>query len=123
MIRALRFLVLAVVAIILIVIALSNTQIVTLRLLPQEAAGLLGLSWSVEVPLFVALVGSVLVGLLVGFVWEWARERRIRKTASVQQRKAKALEREVEQLRDRHQAPKDDVLAVLESPNVPARRV
>ncbi|MER5171317.1 LapA family protein [Thioclava sp. GXIMD2076] len=120
MIRALRYAVLAIIAIVLIVLALSNTQMVTLRLLPQETAGLLGFDWSIQVPLFVALIAFVLLGLLIGFIWEWTREYRIRARGAQQARKAKALERELGHLKTRHEGPQDDVLAVLE--RAPASR-
>ncbi|WP_330629268.1 LapA family protein (plasmid) [Thioclava litoralis] len=114
MIRALRYAILAILAVVLIVIALSNTQIVTLRLLPEETAGVLGFGWSLQVPLFVAIMAGVLLGLLIGFVWEWAREYRIRSRGAQEARKAKALERELGHLKQRHEGPQDDVLAVLE---------
>ena len=71
MIRALRLLFLGLLAVVLIGLALANRQIVTLRVLPLEAGSFLGWDWAVQVPLFLVILAGVLLGLLIGFVWEW----------------------------------------------------
>ena len=116
MMRALRWLFLAVLALGLIGLALANREIVTLRVLPPEAGEFLGYGWAVQLPMFLVIFAGVLIGLFIGFVWEWLREHKIRSTATRATRKATRLEGEVERLRERAQGPKDEVLALLEKP-------
>jgi hypothetical protein len=56
------------------------------------------------------------VGLALGFVWEWLREHKHRKTARVQTRAVSKLERELATLKDQTSLPDDPVLALLEKP-------
>ncbi|MFC3060941.1 lipopolysaccharide assembly protein LapA domain-containing protein [Paenirhodobacter populi] len=117
MLRLLRLLALALVAIALIVVSIANRETVTLHALPLEAGSFLGYSWSVQLPLFLVILGGILVGLLLGFVWEWARERRIRVTAVKAKREVAWLEGEVDRLKSKtEEKPKDEVLALLDKP-------
>ena len=88
MFRALRLVFLAAVAVVLIALAMANRDIVTLRALPADAGDFLGYSWSIQVPLFAVVFAGILLGLLVGFVWEWMREYKLRQTASTASRTA-----------------------------------
>lgn len=114
MIRALRYLFLAALAVVMIALALSNRAPVELRALPPEAGAFLGVDWAVQVPLFLVILGGVLLGLLIGFVWEWMREHRLRAEAAQTRREAERLSREVKKLRQDTQGPQDDVLALLD---------
>lgn len=116
MFRVLRLLFLAALAVVMIALALANRDIVTLRVLPPEVAAFLGLDWAMQVPLFLVILAGVLLGLLIGFVWEWLREYRIRSTGAKATRKAAHLEREVDRLKARTEGPKDDVLALIDKP-------
>lgn len=117
MIRLLRYLFLAVLALVLIALALANRDAVALRVLPPEAGDFLGFSWTVQLPLFLVIFAGILVGLLIGFVWEWMREHKLRSGATKALRKAATLEREVDRLKAKAEpAPKDEVLALLEKP-------
>lgn len=113
MLRALKALVLVALALALATVALANRAPVTLHLLPAEAAEFLGFAPELTVPLFVLAFAGVLVGLLIGFVWEWLREHKIRRTASTASRKLAALEGEMAKIQAKS-APQDDVLALLE---------
>lgn len=117
MIKALRLLFLAALAVVLIALALANGEIVTLRALPPEAGDFLGFSWSVQLPLYLVIFAGILIGLLIGFVWEWLREHKIRSHAVKVSRKAAHLEREVDRLKTKAEGPKDEVLALLEAPS------
>ncbi|KEO56438.1 lipopolysaccharide assembly protein LapA domain-containing protein [Thioclava pacifica] len=117
MIRALRLLFLGLLAVILIGLALANRDIVTLRVLPLEAGQFLGMSWAVQVPLFLVILAGVILGLLIGFVWEWLREAKLRRTAVRATRKASMLEAEVKTLRHETKGPQDEVLALIEQPS------
>ena len=114
MIRALRYLFLAVLGLVLLVVAFANRAPVGLKLLPDDMALFLGLTNTVEIPLFLVIFGGILAGLLIGFVWEWLREARHRAEAARARKEAAVLSREVSRLRDKASEPKDEVLALLE---------
>lgn len=112
--RYVRYFCIAVFAIALIAVALANRGMVQLQLLPAEFAQLFALNPKIELPLFIVIFGGILVGVAVGFVWEWLREYGQRAEASRQSREMRRLEREIEQLKGERNAGKDDVLALLD---------
>jgi lipopolysaccharide assembly protein A len=115
MIRYLRLLFLGLVGLVLLTVALANRAPVAVQLLPADLAALTGVTWAMEVPLFLVIFGGILVGVLIGFVWEWFREHGHRVSASQKTREVARLERELAVLRDATSVPpKDDVLALLE---------
>ena len=69
-----------------------------------------------QLPLFLVIFGGIVLGLLIGFVWEWFREMKHRSTASSKTREVTRLERELAAMRDATSLPKDDVLAILDAP-------
>ena len=114
--RYIRYFVLAAIAVCLITVALANREVVTLKLLPQGLADLLGYSVegnSVSLPLFVVIFGGLIGGILLGFVWEWLREHKHRAEAAHQRREKEKLAREMAKLKS-DTGPKDEVLALLE---------
>jgi uncharacterized integral membrane protein len=115
MIRFIRYLLLALLAIGLLTVAIANRDPVTLQALPQDVGLFLGLSWSLQLPLFLVMFGGIGVGLLIGFFWEWARESKHCATASTKAREVARLEREVTKLRSAQAGPEDEVLALLET--------
>jgi uncharacterized integral membrane protein len=115
MIKLLRLAFLGVLALVLIALALANRDLVTLRALPPEAGDFLGFSWTVQLPMFLVIFAGILLGLLIGFVWEWLREHKIRSHAVKVTRKAATLEREVDRLKAKSEGPKDEVLALLDA--------
>jgi lipopolysaccharide assembly protein A len=112
--RFLRYLFLAVVAIVLVIVALANRAPVEISVLPPELADFLPISNSYSLPLFLVILGAILMGLLIGFIWEYFREHRIRAEAARRKRELNRLEREVRGLREKSGESKDDVLALLE---------
>jgi putative membrane protein len=90
-IRAIKYLFLIAVAIALVVLAMANRDPVTLTLLPQELALWSGVDLTIDLPLFVVILGGVATGVLWGFVWEWLREHRHRAAAKTNHREAKKL--------------------------------
>ena len=66
--RYVRYLCIAVFAIALIAVALANRSMVSLKLLPTEVSGWFALNPEIQVPLFIVILGSIIAGLLVGFV-------------------------------------------------------
>ena len=118
--RYVRYVFMAVVGLSLILVALANRGMVTIKLLPEEMAAYLGQPLSYELPLFVVIFGGIIVGLLIGFVWEWLREHKHRADARLQKREKEKLEREVKGLKRKSNEGKDEVLALLD--DSPARR-
>lgn len=114
MLRTLRYLFLGCLAIALLAVASANRAPVVLRLLPEDMARFLDFSWAIELPLFLVIFAGILVGLFVGFVWEWFREASLRSEASQHRRRVGHLEREVSRLRDEKGEGKDDVLALID---------
>ncbi|MFV0293514.1 MAG: LapA family protein [Paracoccus sp. (in: a-proteobacteria)] len=114
--RFIRFLFVAALAIVLLVLALANRSAVTVKAFPANFDQYLGENWQITLPLFMVILMSVLLGIVLGLIWEWLREAHIRSESSRRARNVARLEREVGSLRDQHNAPKDDVLAILDQP-------
>lgn len=112
--RYVRYLCIATFAVALISVALANRAIVSLQMLPAEVSGLFAVNPSIEMPLFIIILGSILAGLLVGFVWEWIREYGERAEAAKQAREMRRLQRELEKLKAEKNEGKDEVLALLD---------
>lgn len=115
--RHIRYGIIGSIAVVLIVVALANRGVVTLRILPQELAELIGvplLARSVDLPLFLVIFGGIAAGVLLGFVWEWMREHKIRAAKATTEREVKSLEREVRRLKGKQNEGKDEVLALLD---------
>jgi uncharacterized integral membrane protein len=111
--RLIKYILLAVILIVLVAVALANREVMTLRLLPQELARLVGLEMNVALPVFLVLLGTFLLGLLFGFVWEWLREHKHRATAKIERRERERLEKEVRKVAPPAETG-DDVLAILD---------
>ncbi|NOE27457.1 DUF1049 domain-containing protein [Ruegeria sp. HKCCD6157] len=114
MMRYLRYAFLAALGIILISVSLANVQSVELKLMPDALAELLGFNLSASLPLFLVVLGGVAAGLVIGFLWEWLREHKHRRDASVKKTEVRKLEREVKKLKKKQNEGKDDVLAILD---------
>ena len=112
---------LALLAIVLITLAIANRGMVELKLLPLALTDLLGFQERITLPLYAVIFGSIIVGLLIGFVWEWLREWRIRRTAERRARELRVMERENARLRreKRTEQGEDEVLALLDEPARP----
>jgi hypothetical protein len=106
----------AVIGLCLILIGLANRGLVTVRAMPEALGDLLGLSPDIQLPLFIVIFIGVGAGLMIGFLWEWVREHRMRVDARGKTREVETLRREVQQLRGAAAGAKDedDVLALLE---------
>ena len=91
--KTLRYAFWAIVALCLILVGLANRGLVTVRAMPSALSDLLGLSPDVQLPLFVVIFLGVGAGLLIGFLWEWVREFRLR---------ARGQHQRADRLRDFH---------------------
>ncbi|MFC3568562.1 LapA family protein [Paracoccus simplex] len=118
--RAIRIFFLVILAIVLILLAVANRDLVTVSLLPEAFAPFAGGQWSLTMPAFVALFLAMVFGVLVGLVWEWLRESHLRAESNRRAQHLADLQREVGHLRKTHAAPRDEVLAILDE--APARK-
>lgn len=122
--KYLRYVLLALVLLLCVTVALANREPVTLALWPDTLTSFLGFGYSVTLPLFVIVGLAAGLGLVLGLVWEWLRERSVRV-------EAKQNRRELDKLRadqptttvpaapasqaGRNAAAREQVLAILES--------
>lgn len=127
--NVIRYAFLAIILVIAVTLALANNAPVTLAAWPDTVSAFVGFNFTLTLPLFVVVGGAAVLGLLLGLVWEWLRERSYRAEAA-------RLRREVEGLRAtahasaqpaaaaavpaRSVARRDDVLEILE--DSPARQ-
>ena len=112
--RYVRYLCIAVFAVALIAVALANRSMVSLKILPSEVSGFFALNPELNMPLFVVILGSIIAGLLIGFVWEWIREYGQRAVAARQAREMRRLQREIARLKGEKYEGQDEVLALLD---------
>lgn len=115
MLRYLRLIFLGGTGAVLLLVALANRGSVPVRMFPQDLSTFLGLPEPWTIPLFLVILAAVALGVLIGFVWEWLREMRIRGDAKVKTREIARLERELAVMRDTKEPQKDDVLALLDN--------
>ena len=114
MLRLARIAMFFLVGLCLVVFAVANRTPVTLQLLPTEISGYFISLPPVTVPVFVAIFGGIVIGVLIGFVWEWTREHKHRAAAAAAKSELSRLEYENSDLRKATAAGKDDILALLE---------
>ena len=90
----LRLLVLAPIAVLVVLLAVANRAPVVLSLDPMG-----GNVWSVTIPLFVAVLGALMVGILIGGVACWLGQGRYRRAARDKAREAQTALAENDRLR------------------------
>lgn len=112
--RYIRYASIAIFALALVLVALANREMVSLKVWPDQLAGLAATNPSYEVPLFVVIFGGILAGLVIGFIWEWIREAKERTEAARQAREMQRLRAEVKRLKGERHEGKDEVLALLD---------
>ena len=111
MIRYFRLFLLLVIAVAMIFIAIANREFVTVELVPTQFAAVA--QYSLDVPLFVLMVGMALGGFILGWAWEYVREWRLRSESKQRKRQVERLENEMDTLKKRTGTEEDDVLALL----------
>jgi len=113
-VKYIKYLFLFVIGLALVLLALANVEPVTLTVLPHNLAEWMNWNFVLTLPLFLVILGGVLAGLLIGFVWEWFREHKQRADAKAQRKERDQLAREVQSLRGEANRGRDEVLALLE---------
>ena len=122
--KTLRYILLGLVVVLCVTVALANRGPVTLALWPDTVTAFLGFGVAVTLPLFVVVGGAIGLGLVLGLIWEWVRERGERVEGS-------RARRELDKMRTTGQGPtpapnragnaaRDQVLAILDDTS-PAR--
>lgn len=111
--RFIKLLILAIILIGIVLVAVANREFVTFQLLPEPLVPLVNFPTEISLPLFVILLLAVGVGLLLGYILEWLRERKHRKVVGQSKREVSRLESEVANLRKKTGEGQDDVLALL----------
>ena len=112
--RYIRYAIWAVIAVALIAVALANRELQQLKLLPEGLADIIGINQSVTVPVFAIFFGGIIIGLLIGFLWEWLREHKHRAEVSRRKGEVHKLERELRRVKGERDKDKDEVLALLD---------
>lgn len=112
--RYVRYGLLGVVLLFAVTVALANRAPVTLALWPDSISAILGVSYAVTLPLFVAVVGALGLGLVLGLAWEWLRERGIRSEAARARRELEALRGREPQGAAPAPAAQDEILALVD---------
>jgi|SRR6056297_2457502 len=112
--RYIRYASIAIFGLALVLIALANRGMVTLRVLPDELSGFAALNPTYQMPLFVVIFGGILAGLILGFIWEWIREAGERAAAARQARELASLRAEVARLKKKESRERDEVLSLLD---------
>ncbi len=110
--HVIRFVFLALIGLAFFVLALANRDPVTLRLLPEAPGTTVAGLPAITLPLFMPIFGSVILGLLIGFVWEWIREHQHRARASAHRRQMARMQKEITELRQGTADP-DDILTLI----------
>ena len=112
--RYVRYAFWGVLGVILVSVSLANRAVVDVKLWPDGVADLLGFNPTLSLPLFAVGLGGIAAGLVIGFVWEWLREYKHRRSANDQSREVRRLSREVTKLKQDKHKDKDEVLAILD---------
>ena len=111
--RFIRTLFLFCLAMLLILLSLANSEKVTLNFLPENVMALFEIEIAVNIPLFLVFFSGIFIGLVIGFVWEWLREYKLRVDANNYQKRLFKAESELSELHAKENK-KDDVLTLLE---------
>lgn len=113
MMRVIRVLFLGVLAVALITVAMANRGPLSVRLLPSEVSRLAGFDWEITLPTFVVLFAAGVIGLALGFLWEWLREHKHRARAASERKERQRLEQEFSKAGN-SSASHDEVIEILE---------
>ena len=86
--RIIRLSIIFFISVFLLILALLNRQYVDFRFFPVNLSDQMGILGGASIPLFLLILGSVLLGLLLGFFGEYLREHKHRKALSQKTKKS-----------------------------------
>ena len=89
--RIIRLSIIFFISVFLLILALLNRQYVDFRFFPVNLSDQMGILGGASIPLFLLILGSVLLGLLLGFFGEYLREHKHRKALSQKTKKKNKL--------------------------------
>ena len=112
--RIIRFSITLSISLALIALAIANRQVVTLQFMPSDLAASFGILGVKSLPLFLVVLLGVLIGLFLGFVWEYLREHKYRKALVTKNKKVKMLEQEIKKLKNDNNNEAEQILGLLE---------
>lgn len=115
--KYLRYAFLAIILLLCVTVALANRDPVTLALWPDTVTAFIGFGYSLTLPLFVIVGLAVGLGLVLGLIWEWLRERGQRvegKKAQKELARVNAGTTPAAPANTTSTAPRDQVLAILD---------
>ncbi len=110
--KVLSYIFFIVIAIILVTVAISNSTMTTVKLLPDWFPIFGG--WGITLPLFVHLYIALFAGLGFGFFIEYLRESRYRREARKARKALKKSEKELSKTKSDAGQHDDEVLAIVE---------
>ncbi|MEM7529392.1 MAG: LapA family protein [Pseudomonadota bacterium] len=110
LIRIIKFAILLAIVVVLVVVGVANMQSVPLRLLPdglvlQDVPADSG----INLPLTVVILVAMLLGFVIGEIFEWMRESKHRRAAGDRGREVQALKAENARLKSKLADPKEDL--------------
>jgi len=114
--RFIKLVLLAIILIGIVLVAVANRTMMTFNLLPAQLAELaanFNIPTEFTLPTFAVLLLAVGMGLLLGYILEWLRERKHRKAVGQSKRELSRLESEIAAIRKKTGEGEDDVLALL----------
>ncbi|MEL7137598.1 MAG: LapA family protein [Pseudomonadota bacterium] len=106
--RVIKIAVLLTICVVLVVVGVANMQFVPLRLVP-EGLGMPGVPPLPEMPLTVIILAAMLVGFVIGEIFEWIREGKHRRERDIRGREIQTLRAENARLKSKLSDPKEDL--------------
>jgi uncharacterized integral membrane protein len=94
--KFITFLILVPIAVVLVIFAVANRQLITVALDPFDQAHP---ALVVALPLFALLLGVLIVGVVIGGAAAWIRQSKWRRAARLAQARARELGAELDQLK------------------------
>lgn len=117
--RLIKMIITAILLIAVVLVALANKEMVTVKLLPdvlaEQVQPFLPFEPTLTLPLFGAIICAILVGLLLGYLIEYLREGKHRSAKRSVEREKRAVEQELEALKKKTRTEEDEILELLET--------
>ncbi len=111
--KLIRYTIYGLIALVAFFVAIANLHVVDLTLIPPQIGFIQ--AWSIQVPLFVIIIVSLVLGLVLGLLWENIRSLSSRSARNRAERQLRAAQMELEKLKRKTGETDDEVLAILNS--------